>query len=193
MPRAARPPVRTPVRTPVRAPVRTPRHRSVVTIRDATYDDLAGIFAIYDDEVLRGTATFETVPRNAVERQEWFEAHPRDRYPVIVAERAGRVLGWARLQPWSPRPAYARTAENSVYVDRTMRGLGVGRALLKKLLRRAKTAGIAVVLARIADGNPASIALHEKAGFKTVGVMRRVGEKFGRILDVTLLDCHLDG
>jgi phosphinothricin acetyltransferase len=177
MPRAARPAAR----------------RTVVSIRDATYDDLAAIFAIYDEEVLRGTATFETVPRTAVERQEWFEAHARERYPVIVAEAAGKVLGWARLQPWSPRPAYLRTAEDSVYVAESARGRGIGRALLARLLRRARAAGIAVVLARIADGNPASIRLHEKAGFRTVGVMRRVGEKFGRILDVTLLDLQLDG
>ena len=162
------------------------------TLRDATPDDLAAIFAIYDDEVLRGTATFETVPRTAAERREWFDAHPRGRYPVIVAEDAGAVVGWARLQPWSPRPAYARTAEDSVYVAAAARGRGVGRVLLTELVRRAPAAGIAVLLARIADGNPASIRLHEKAGFRTVGVMRRVGEKFGRILDVSLLDLHLD-
>jgi len=162
-------------------------------VRDATPDDLAAIFAIYDEEVLRGTATFETVPRTVPERREWFDAHPRDRYPILVAEISGAVVGWGRLQPWSPRPAYARTAEDSVYVAAAARGRGVGRALLGALLERARPAGIAVVLARIADGNPASIRLHERAGFRTVGVMRRVGEKFGRILDVALLDLHLDG
>jgi len=162
-------------------------------IRDATPDDLAAVFAIYDEEVLRGTATFETVPRPAAERREWFDAHPRERYPVIVYEDSGAILGWARLQPWSPRPAYARTAEDSVYVSGAARGRGVGKALLEELIARARAAGIAVVLARIAGGNPASIRLHERAGFRTVGVMRRVGEKFGRILDVALLDLHLDG
>lgn len=163
------------------------------TIRDATPDDLDAVFAIYDEQVLRGTATFETVPRPPGERRAWFDAHPRGRYPVIVAEDGGAVLGWARLQPWSPRPAYARTAENSVYVSAAARGRGVGKALLDELLARARGAGIAVVLARIAEGNPASIRLHDRAGFRTVGVMRRVGEKFGRILDVTLMDLHLDG
>ena len=171
---------------------RKPVTRSLVSLRDATYDDLAGIFAIYDEEVLHGTATFETVPRTRIERQEWFEAYPRDRYPVIVYEDAGKVLGWGRLQPWSPRPAYARAAEDSVYVAESARGRGVGRAVLEGLLRRARDVGIAVVLARIADGNPASIQLHERVGFKMVGVMRRVGEKRGRVLDVALLDCHLD-
>jgi len=171
-------------------------------IRDAVEGDLDGIFAVYDREVLRGTATFETVPRSPAERVAWFEAHDHGRYPVIVAveERAGgsggsggAILGWARLQPWSPRPAYRRTAEDSVYVREDARGRGVGRALLDEILRRARGAGVAVVVARIAEGNPASVRLHRAAGFGTVGTMRRVGEKFGRILDVEILDLHLDG
>lgn len=162
-------------------------------IRDAVEGDLPGIFAIYDEQVLRGTATFETVPRTPAERRAWWESHPRERYPVIVAEEGGAILGWARLQPWSPRAAYARTAEDSVYVAAAARGRGVGRALLGELVARAGPAGIAVVVARIAEGNPASVRLHERAGFRPVGTMRRVGEKFGRILDVAILDLHLDG
>jgi phosphinothricin acetyltransferase len=162
-------------------------------LRDATREDLAGIFAIYDEAVLHGTATFETEPRSPAGRLEWFEAHPREVYPVLVAEEAGAVVGWGRLVPWSPRKAYRRTAENSVYVRTDRRGLGVGRALLAALLERARTADIAVILARIAQGNPASLRLHEAAGFRPIGTMRRVGEKFGRILDVTILDLHLDG
>ena len=162
-------------------------------IRDAAEGDLPGIFAVYDAEVLRGTATFETVPRTPAERLAWFCDHPRERYPVVVAEEGGEILGWARLQPWSPRPAYARTAEDSVYVRGDARGRGIGRALLSEILARARAAGIRVVLARIADGNPASLRLHRSAGFRSVGRMRRVGEKLGRILDVELMDLHLDG
>ncbi len=162
-------------------------------IRDAVEGDLPGIFAVYDEEVLRGTATFETEPKSPAGRLAWFEAHPREIYPVLVEEEGGAILGWARLQPWSPRPAYRRTAEDSVYVAAGARGRGIGRALLAELLRRARAAGIAVVVARIAGGNPASVRLHEAAGFRPVGTMRRVGEKFGRILDVAILDLHLDG
>lgn len=161
-------------------------------LRDATADDLPAIFAIYDEQVLHGTATFETVPKSAAERREWYEAHDRRRYPVIVAEEGGAVAGWGRLQPWSQRAAYARTAEDSVYVRADARGRGVGRALLAALIERARGAGIAVLVARIAEGNPASIRLHEAAGFRPVGTMRRVGEKFGRVLDVAILDLHLD-
>lgn len=161
-------------------------------VRDATAGDLGAIFAIYDREVAYGTATFETEPRSEAQRLEWFEAYDRARYPVLVAEDEGRVVGWARLYPWSPRPAYARTAENAVYVDESARGRGVGRALLEELLRRARRAGIRVVVARIAEGNPASVALHRAMGYQRIGVMRRVGEKFGRVLDVELMDVHLE-
>ncbi|MGB3097963.1 MAG: N-acetyltransferase family protein, partial [Solirubrobacterales bacterium] len=113
-------------------------------------------------------------------------------YPVLVAERDGVVLGWGALSQWSQRGAYARTAEVSVYVDRSHRGEGVGRALLNALIERAPPGEIAVLLARIAGENPASIALHESLGFSHIGVQRRSGEKLGRVLDVALMDLHLD-
>lgn len=162
-------------------------------IRPATQDDLAGIFEIYDHEVLTGTATFETTPRSPAQRLEWLAAHSPDRYPITVCQESpgAPVAGWARLYPWSPRPAYARTAENSVYVSRAHRARGIGRALLSDLVARARTAGIRVIIARIAEGNPASGRLHASAGFRPVGTLRRVGEKFGRILDVHILELQL--
>jgi len=160
-------------------------------IRDAIAADLAGIFQIYDREVLDGTATFETQARSPEQQLEWFEAHDRGRYPVLVAELQGRIAGWGRLYPWSPRPAYARTAENAVYVADSCRGRGVGRAVLQELIDRARRVGIKVIVARIVEGNPASRALHEAMGYSTIGVMRGVGEKFGRVLDVRLMDLQL--
>jgi L-amino acid N-acyltransferase len=77
-------------------------------------------------------------------------------------------------------------------VDRAVRGSGIGRALLAALIERAPAGGIAVLLARVAGENPASIALHRSLGFEPIGVQRRSGEKLGRVLDVTLLDLHLD-
>src|SRR5690242_7387290 len=171
-------------------------------VRDATEADLPGIFAIYDREVLTGTATFDTPPKTAEQRRERFNASPRDRYCVLVAvkesgeeikeESRHPIIGWARLYPWSPRKAYDRTAELGIYVHHEHRGRGVGRALMTALTQRAREAGVDVLIARVVEGNPASLALHESTGFKTIGVMRRVGEKFGRILDVRLLDLHLD-
>jgi phosphinothricin acetyltransferase len=161
-------------------------------IRDATPSDLPGIFAIYDEEVLHGTSTFDVTPRTEAQRLEWLEEHAGPRRPVLVATRGEEIVGWASLSAWSERCAYARAAEQSVYVAASARGQGVGRALLQELVRRARVAGIAVLLARIVEGNPASLRLHESVGFGTIGVMHRVGEKLGRILDVRLLELHLD-
>ena len=162
------------------------------SIRSATDADLPGIFAIYDQEVLHGTATFDTQPKTPAERLEWFRNDGNGRYPILVAEIDGAVAGWARLYAWSPRRAYDRTAENAVYVHRDRRGQGVSRALMEQLILLAPQRGVQVLVARVVEGNPASLALHEKLGFRTVGVMQRVGEKFGRLLDVRLMDRHLD-
>lgn len=163
-----------------------------MNLRAATEADLPGIFAIYDHEVLHGTATFDTEPRPEAGRLEWFRNDGNGRYPILVAEAGGRIVGWARLYAWSPRKAYDRTAENAVYVHREHRGQGLSRALMEELMRLAPPRGVQVLIARIVEGNPASLALHEKLGFRTIGVMQRVGEKFGRLLDVRLLDRHLD-
>ncbi len=160
-------------------------------IRDAVTADLDAIFTIYNHEVLHGVSTFDTETRDAEADVDWLAGRAR-RYPVLVAERDGVVLGWGALSQWSQRGAYARTAEVSVYVDRSHRGEGVGRALLNALIERAPLGEIAVLLARIAGENPTSIALHESLGFSHIGVQRRSGEKLGRVLDVALMDLHLD-
>ena len=161
-------------------------------IRAATEADLPGIFAIYDREVLHGTATFDTEPKSQTERLVWLRDDANGKYPILVAEIGGAVAGWARLYAWSNRCAYARAAENGVYVHADHRGKGVGRALLEELIRLAPQRGVHVLLARIVEGNPASLGLHEALGFTSIGLMRRVGEKFGRVLDVRLLERQLD-
>ena len=160
-------------------------------VRAATEADLAGIHAIYDEQVLTGTATFDTVPRTTAERLDWFRNDGGGRYPLLVAEDGGRILGWARLYAWSPRPAYLRTAENAVYVHADARRRGVARHLMAELIRLARERGVRVLVARVVEGNPASRQLHEALGFKTIGVMKEVGEKFGKLLDVRLMDLHL--
>ena len=161
-------------------------------LRAATAEDLDGIFAIYDHEVLHGTATFDTQPRSPAERLDWFRNDGAGRYPLMVAEADGRIAGWARLYAWSPRRAYDRTAENAVYMHRDFRGRGWSRPLMQELMRIAPARGVQVLIARVVEGNPASRALHKTLGFRSIGVMRRVGEKFGQLLDVRLMERHLD-
>jgi len=163
------------------------------SIRLATRADVAGIFAIYDEEVLHGTATAQTVPFTAEEREAWFARHTPDLHPLVVAvEPDGFVAGWAGLSPWSPRGAYRRSAENSVYVARSRHGRGLGRALMQELLARTlRDTPVRLVIARPTDKNVASIRLHESLGFQTVGVLRHVMEKFGELHDVRILSLEL--
>jgi len=163
---------------------------SDVRLRAAGEADLPGIFAIYDEQVLHGTATFDTVPKSAAERLDWLRSGGR--YPIVVAEDETGIVGWGRLYQWSPRPAYDRTAENAVYVRADARGRGIGRLLLEDLLRLAPEVGVLTLIARIVDGNPASLALHEALGYQRIGLMRRCGVKFGAVLDVWLLQRVLD-
>jgi phosphinothricin acetyltransferase len=162
------------------------------SIRDAATRDLDAIFAIYNREVEESTATFDTEPRVVGIDDVWLTDRDASRHPVLVASVEGEVVGWASLSPWSSRPAYARTAEESVYVRADHRGRGVGRTLLDALIERARAGGLGVLVARIAEARPESVRLHESLGFERVGTMRACGEKFGRLLDVELMDLHLD-
>jgi L-amino acid N-acyltransferase YncA len=162
-------------------------------VRDARVEDLPAVFAIYNEHVLHGTATFETEPYEAGRDDAWLTGRDVSRHPVLVDEEDGVVAGWASLNQWSERQAYARTAEASVYVDPAHRRRGVGRRLMVELVERGRSAGLGVLVGRVAEGNPASMALLESAGFRRFGTQRRCGEKFGRVLDVELLDLHLDG
>jgi L-amino acid N-acyltransferase len=157
-----------------------------VRVRRATARDLASITRIYNDAVRTTTATFDTRPRRAAAARRWFSEHGR-RFPLVVAERAGAIVGWASIGPWSDRPAYAGTGEVSTYVARAERGRGIGTALLRSLVDLGTAAGLRTLVARVVDGNAASLRLHRSAGFREIGVMREVGRKFDRWLDVRLL------
>lgn len=168
-----------------------PRAPTPIEIRDATVADLPRIFAIYNVEVEGGIGTFEVEPKRADADEGWLTTR-EEIHPVIVGMRDGEALGWASLGPWSPRGAYRRTGEVSVYVDVAEREGGIGTQLLSSLIGRARETDMAVLLARIALPNPSSIAIHEGLGFRSFGTQRRCGEKLGRVIDVELLDLHLD-
>ncbi len=156
-------------------------------LRLATLSDAEAIRTIYNAEVTGSTATFDLVPRNAEEQLGWLTEHG-GAYPAIVAEDgAGVIVGFGSISIYRDRPAYATSVENSVYVGPDHRGSGVGRALLDELIRLATQHGFHTMVARIGDGNAASIALHLACGFELVGVEREIGRKFGRWLDVSVL------
>jgi phosphinothricin acetyltransferase len=157
-----------------------------VSIRPASRRDAEAIRAIYNREVTASTVTFDMVPRTLDEQVQWIDEHSGG-HPAVVAEADGTVVGFGSLSPYRPRPAYATTVENSVYVDPEHQGRGVGRAILTELVRLAGDHGFHSVVARIVGGHEASIALHAACGFAPVGVEREVGRKFGRWLDVVVM------
>ncbi|HEV2360159.1 MAG TPA: GNAT family N-acetyltransferase [Acidimicrobiales bacterium] len=159
-------------------------------VRLATSDDAEAIRRIYNAEVVGSIVTFDMVPRTPEDQEAWMRAHV-GAYPAIVAVDAEEVVGFASLSPYRPRPAYSTSVEDSVYVDGSARGRGVGKLLLGELVTLAVDHGFHAVMARIVGGHDASIALHKACGFELVGVEREIGRKFGRWLDVSLMQLLL--
>jgi phosphinothricin acetyltransferase len=159
--------------------------------RDATAADLPAINAIYNHFVLHCTCTYQVTPETDEARRVWFEGHG-PRYPVIVAEEDGEVLGWGSLSRFHPREGYAGSAENSVYVSPSHHRRGIGRLLLEELIRRARAAGFHTIVAGVSAEQEASLGLHRRLGFTESGRLREVGLKFGRVLDVIYLQLMLE-
>ncbi|HXH57964.1 GNAT family N-acetyltransferase [Iamia sp.] len=155
-------------------------------VRLAGLDDAEGIRAIYNREVLEGTATFDLRPRSITDQRRWLTDRS-GAHAVVVAIEDPVVLGFGSLSPYRDRPAYRTTVEDSVYVDPAHQGRGVGRAVLDGLLQTATQHGFHAVVARISGPNEASVALHRACGFETVGIEREVGRKFSRWLDVVVM------
>ncbi|ADL01778.1 L-methionine sulfoximine/L-methionine sulfone acetyltransferase [Brevundimonas subvibrioides] len=162
-------------------------------IRAATPADLPAIAALYGREVLTGTATFELDPPSAADMTTRFEAVRAKGLPWLVAEIDGAFAGYAYASPFRPRPAYRYGVEGSIYVEEAARGHGVGRALLTALVERVRAMGLRHVIGAISDSatSEASIALHERLGFRRVGTYAQVGWKFDRWIDVHLMQLDL--
>ena len=157
-------------------------------VRLARLDDGEAMRAIYNLEVTESTVTFDLVPRSAVQQEQWLRQHA-GAHPAVVATGAeGEVVGFGSLSPYRDRPAYATTVEDSVYVRRDLQRRGIGRALLSELVELATSHGFHAVIARIVDGHEASIGLHRACEFDLIGVEREVGRKFGRWLDVVVME-----
>ena len=155
-------------------------------IRLATLGDAEAIRQIYNLEVTTSTVTFDLVPRTLDQQEEWL-AKRSGAHAVLVAEEEGEILGFASLSPYRDRAAYSTTVEDSIYIARPHQGRGVGKQLLGALVEVARQHGFHAMMARIVGGHEASIALHSAVGFTTVGVEREVGRKFGRWLDVMVM------
>jgi L-amino acid N-acyltransferase YncA len=158
-------------------------------IRPALAEDLAAITDIYAHHVQFGTGTFETTPPSVEEiARRHAEVHARC-LPWLVAERDTRVVGFAYCNWFKPRPAYRYSAEDSIYVAPDALGQGIGRALLAELGAAAERAGVRKLIAVIGDSaNVGSIALHRSLGFRPAGTITACGWKFGRWLDIVLMD-----
>jgi L-amino acid N-acyltransferase YncA len=154
-------------------------------IRPATPADAEAVAALYNEGIAEREATFETRPREPAEIAAWFEPH----LPFLVAEDdGGRVVGFARVSPYSDRCVYEGVGEHGVYVAAGARGHGVGRRLLEELAREAEGRGMYKLTSRIFTTNGASLAVHRAAGFEEVGVQRRHGRLDGEWKDCVLVE-----
>ncbi|WP_427915497.1 N-acetyltransferase family protein [Ramlibacter sp. MMS24-I3-19] len=159
------------------------------TIRPSTDADLPAITAIYGHHVLHGTGTFETTPPTEAEMAARRADVLAKGLPWLVIEDGGRVAGYAYCQWFKPRPAYRFSAEDSIYLHPEAAGKGLGRQLLSALIDKAEAAGVRKLIAVIGDSaNAGSIGVHRALGFKQVGTIASCGWKFGRWLDIVLMD-----
>jgi phosphinothricin acetyltransferase len=157
------------------------------SIRLATPADAAAIARIYNEGIDDRIATFETDHRSAEQILATLHAKG-DRYPTVVLEHGGDVIAWAGAGAYRERPAYAGVAEHSVYVARTARGRGAGRAVLEGLCRAYEQRGFWKLVSRILSENAASLALHERCGFRVVGVYHRHARLDGLWRDCVIVE-----
>jgi phosphinothricin acetyltransferase len=157
-------------------------------VREASAGDCEAIAAIYNEGIAEGRSTFETETRSATDIDGWLDSPA---HPVLVAESAGLVAGWARIAPYSPRACYAHIAEASVYVQALMRGRGLGGALASALRERAEQAGLEKVIGKLFADNDASRRLTARYGFREVGLHLRHGQVRGEWHDVLVVELLL--
>lgn len=160
----------------------------MITLRDLTPDDLEPVTRIYARHVLHGTATFEEVPPTVEDIAKRAQKIRELGLPWLVAMDGASFLGYAYADRFRERSAYRFTLENSIYIDPAFHRRGAGRALLKELIARCDMLGYRQMIAVIGDsGNQASIGVHRAVGFTDAGIYKDVGLKFGRWLDVVLM------
>lgn len=162
-----------------------------VHVRPATFDDLPAINGIYNFYVDTSSATFDLEHMTPEGREGWYRERTGAGYPVLVADAGGEVAGWACLSRWSPKKAYARTADESIYLADAFRGRGVGKLLLGAILDEARRMDLHVVMAGVTACQSPSLGLHHSLGFVESGRYAHMGYKLGEWHDVVWLQRHL--
>jgi phosphinothricin acetyltransferase len=163
-----------------------------IVIRDGSQDDMTAVQGLYAHHVLHGLATFEEVPPSVQEMMARRDSVLAAGLPYLVAEHGGGVVGYSYATGFRARSAYRYTIEDSVYVAAGVVGKGIGSALLEALISRCETGSWRQMIAVIGDsGNAASIAVHRRFGFQPVGTLGAAGFKFGRWVDVVLMQRSL--
>ena len=143
------------------------------------------ILAILNDAIVNSTALYDYQPRNADNMRSWFDAKRQGGYPVIgIEDAAGELLGFASYGAFRAYPAYKYTVEHSVYVRADQRGQGLGLQLMEAIIEEARLNDVHALVGAIDAANAGSIALHQRLGFQSVGLLPQVGFKFGRWLDL---------
>lgn len=157
-------------------------------IRDADKADLPAVLAIHNTNIASSTAIWDTDEVDLDDRLTWFADRTAAGMPILIAEIDGEVAGYASYGQWRPKTGYRFSVENSVYVAERFQRRGVATALLTELIARATDSGrVHAMIAAIESSNTGSVALHEHFGFRTVGELPEVGHKFGRWMDLTLM------
>jgi L-amino acid N-acyltransferase len=162
-------------------------------IRKADPDDIPAITEIYNDVVLNTTSVYAYEPFTLENRQAWFEDKVNHGFPVFVAEADGRVIGFSTYGPFRTAPAYLHSVENTIHVHPEFRGQGVGKLLMPPIIETARKQKIHTMIAGIDASNAGSIKFHEAFGFEKVALLKGVGFKFNRWLDLVFMQLMLNG
>lgn len=163
-----------------------------IILRNAREDDLEAILEIYNDVIINTTAVYSEKPHTLQMRSQWYHERVNNNFPVYVAVADGKIAGFSSFGHFRAWPCYRYTVEVSVYVEKSFRGKGISKILLRALIDRAKVMNIHAVIAGISADNEISINLHQSFGFREVANFKEVGYKFGRWLDLKFLELLID-
>ncbi|HOC13408.1 MAG TPA: N-acetyltransferase family protein [Propionicimonas sp.] len=163
----------------------------MTTIRPARPEDLPALLEIYNDSVVRDTASWDLLPWSPVQHAEWYATKVEHGWPVLVAEVDGEVAGYATYGQFRPKAGFTLSMEHSVYLRPAFQGRGLGRALMTAIIAAARENGVHVLIGGLSADNDASFALHRSLGFVEVGRLPEVGRKFDRWLDLVFVQLTL--